>query len=145
MRPQEMDHLIETHIRAEAASDSAAAVSVYTQDVQHDMVGTPHGPLHGRAAAQGFYDALIGNIRTETMTRAHSYYGENFRVVEHLWTGTVPGVLLGVPGRGRRISFRILHVWEFRGGLISRENIWFDGGSVVAQLTAPETAAAAVA
>jgi len=32
----------------------------------------------------------------------------------------------------------LLHVWEFRDGLISRENTWLDGGSIVAQLTSDE-------
>jgi hypothetical protein len=57
---------------------------------------------------------------------------------EHTFKGTVPGTFLGVPGNGKRISFRLLHIWEFREGLISRENIWMDGGSVVAQLTSDE-------
>jgi hypothetical protein len=33
-----------------------------------------------------------------------------------------------VPGNGRLISFRLLDVWEFRDGLISRENVWMDDG-----------------
>jgi predicted ester cyclase len=64
-------------------------------------------------------------------------------VLEHEWAGTVPGSFLGVPGQGRRITFRMLHVWEFRDGKIRRENVWLDGGTIVAQLTAPEAAAAA--
>lgn len=67
----------------------------------------------------------------------HEYYGDDFCVVEHLWTGTVPGTLLGMPGNGRRISFRMLHVWEFRDGRMSRENDWLDSGGIVGQLTAP--------
>jgi predicted ester cyclase len=59
-------------------------------------------------------------------------------VVEHSTTGTVPGEFLGVPGHGSRITFRLLHVSEFRDGLISRENVWLDGGTVIAQLTAPD-------
>ncbi|HWM48895.1 MAG TPA: nuclear transport factor 2 family protein [Xanthobacteraceae bacterium] len=136
MTPQAMDQLIDAHIRAEMAGDSAAAVSVYTDDVEHDVVGAPHGPLHGRAAAQGFYDHLISDITTETMVPTRRYYGEDFCVQEHQWSGTVPGSFLGVPGRGRHISFRLLHIWEFRDGRISRENVWLDGGSIVAQLTA---------
>jgi steroid delta-isomerase-like uncharacterized protein len=134
MRPQDMDHLIDVHIRAEMAGDSAGAVSVYTDDVEHDVVGAPHGPLRGRDAARGFYDGLIRDVRTETMVATRRYYGEDFCVQEHDWTGTVPGSFLGLPGRGRRISFRLLHVWEFRDGRISRENVWLDGGSIVAQL-----------
>jgi hypothetical protein len=30
----------------------------------------------------------------------------------------------------------MLHVFEFRGGLISRENVWMDTASVLAQLSA---------
>ena len=142
MDPREMDRLIETHIAAEAAGDTAGAVAVYTDDVEHDVVGFPTGPAHGKAAAQRFYDFLVHNIRTETMVATHSYYGDDFCVIEHDWTGTVPGEFLGVPGNGRRISFRMVHVFEFRDGLISRENVWLDGGTVIQQLTAPEPATA---
>ena len=51
-------------------------------------------------------------------------------------TGTVPGEFLGIAGHGRRISFRLLHVWEFKTGRISRENVWLDSAAIVAQLTA---------
>jgi hypothetical protein len=51
---------------------------------------------------------------------------------------------VGIPDNGRRISFRFLHVWEFKDGLISRENVWLDGASIVQQMTAPEPAAGAV-
>ena len=30
------------------------------------------------------------------------------------------------PAHGREISFRMLHVFEFRDGRISRENVWLD-------------------
>ena len=138
MKPEEMDRLIEAHLQAEMAADSAGSVSVYTEDVEHDVVGTPHGPLHGKEAAQGFYEQLISDINTEEMIPTHSYYGEDFCVIEHTWKGTVPGSFLGVPGHGKRISFRMLHLWEFQDGLISRENVWLDGGSIVAQLTSEE-------
>jgi hypothetical protein len=54
----------------------------------------------------------------------------------HLCTSTVTGSLLGIPGHGRRVSFRILHIWDFDDGKISRENVWLDSAAVVAQLTA---------
>jgi steroid delta-isomerase-like uncharacterized protein len=140
MERTDMDRLIDRHIAAEAAGDTAAAVAVYTDDVVHDVVGSPMGPAHGKAAAQGFYDFLVQNIRTETMVATHSYYGDDFCVIEHDWTGTVPGAFLGVPGNGRRITFRMAHIFEFRDGLISRENVWLDGGAIIEQLAAPESA-----
>jgi steroid delta-isomerase-like uncharacterized protein len=140
MKPSEMDRLIDRHLAAERAGDPAGSVAVYTDDVEHDVVGFPSGPLHGKEAAQGFYEYLGNNFHTEAMDVTHSYYGDDFCVIEHSTTGTVPGEFLGVPGNGRRITFRLLHVWEFRAGLISRENVWLDGGSVIAQLTAPDLA-----
>ena len=112
-------------------------MAVYTDDVEHDVVGSPTGPVTGKNAAQRFYEYLTHNVTTEKMVRARSYYGDDFCVMEHDATGTVGGEFLGVPGPGKRkrVTFRILHVWEFRDGLISRENVWPDGGSIVAQLT----------
>ena len=111
-------------------------MSVYTDDVEHDVVGWLTGAVRGPAAARDFYDALLAEFTNETMERIRSYYGDDFCVTEHHTTGTVPGMFLGVPGTGRRISFRMLHVWEFRDGAIIRENVWLDGGAIVAHLTA---------
>jgi steroid delta-isomerase-like uncharacterized protein len=138
MKAAEMDELIEAHIKAESARDTAGAVAVYTDDVEHDVVGSPTGPVKGKKAAQGFYEFLTSNITTESMVATHSYYGEDFCVIEHDATATVDGEFLGVAGHGKQVTFRLLHVWEFRDGLISRENVWLDGGSVVAQLTSGE-------
>ncbi len=140
MKPSEMDQLIDRHIAAERAGDTAGSVAMYTDDVEHDVVGFPTGPVHGKDAAQGFYEYLSNNVKTDEMDVTHQYYGDDFCVMEHIVTGTVPGEFLGVPGHGRGITFRLLHVWEFRDGLISRENVWLDGGSVIAQLTAPNLA-----
>jgi len=137
MDVREMNRLIDIHLTAEQAADSATAVSIYADDVEHDVVGMPEGTVYGRDAAQNRYEELHKNMTVEEMRPTRQCYGENFCVMEHLCTSTVPGSLLGVPGRGRRVSFRILHVWEFTDGRISRENVWLDGGSVIAQLTAP--------
>jgi steroid delta-isomerase-like uncharacterized protein len=135
MQRSEMDRLIEAHLQAEVAGDTAGCVAMYTTNVEHDVVGAPQGPNRGKSAAQGFYDYLVNNIRTEEMVPSRSYYGDDFCVIEHQWTGTVPGQFLGVEGNGRRVSFRMLHVWEFQDGLISRENVWLDSGAIVQQLT----------
>ena len=50
-------------------------------------------------------------------------------------TATVTGQVLGIPGNGKQVRFRVLHVFEFRDGRISRENVWMDGAALAAQLT----------
>jgi len=137
-----MNRLIEEHLVAEAAGDTAGCVAMYTDDVVHDVVGAPHGPLHGREAAKGFYEFLTSNIATSRMDVNRAWYGEDFCTIEHQWQGTVPGAFLGIPGHGRAVSFRMLHVFEFAEGRISRENVWLDGGAIAAQLTAEAPAAA---
>jgi steroid delta-isomerase-like uncharacterized protein len=132
-----MDRLIEQHLKAEFAGDPAGCVAMYTDDVVHDVVGWPAGVMEGRDAARGFYDVLTREIASEEMTPVHRYYGQDFCVIEHMWHGRVPGSFLGIPGNNRRISFRMLHVWEFKDGKMSRENVWLDGGAIAAQLTAP--------
>ena len=136
MTPDEMNQLIDQHIAAEMAGDTDGAVAMYTDDVIHDDVGAPTGPLRGPQAAKRFYDFLTANLKTERMDVNHAWYGENFCVMDHDCTGTVVGELLGIPGNGKRITFRLLHVWEFRDGLMSRENTWLDSAAIVAQLTA---------
>lgn len=142
MTRDEMDRLIEQHLAAEKASDPAGSVAMYTDDVIHDVVGSPLGALQGPVAARQFYEFLTANIKTEQMDVNHARYGEDFCVIEHQWRGTVPGEFLGVPGNGKRINFRMLHLWEFKDGAMSRENVWLDAGSIIQQLTADEAIAA---
>ena len=45
------------------------------------------------------------------------------------------GEMLGIPGNGTGITFRLAHVWEYRDGLVSRENVWLDSAAAVAPPT----------
>lgn len=53
---------------------------------------------------------------------------------ESLANGHVHGSFLGVDGGGAPVSFRRLHVFDLCGGLISREQAWFDTASVLRQI-----------
>jgi steroid delta-isomerase-like uncharacterized protein len=133
--PAEMEALVEAHLRAEGSGDPDGAVANYTEDVEHDVVGFPGSPLRGIPAALKFYRQLVKEIRTDGEERLHTYYSDNAVVLENLMTATVTGQFLGLPGNGRQVKFRILHVFEFKDGRISRENVWLDGAAVAAQLT----------
>lgn len=135
MTREDMDRLIEAHLQAEHDADVEAAVSVYTDDVVHDVVGSPLGALTGPAAAKEFYAYLTANVAVDTMMVNRSWYGPDFCVIEHQVKATVPGEFLGIPGHGRPIDHRLLHVFEFKDDRISRENIWIDTGAIVSQLT----------
>jgi steroid delta-isomerase-like uncharacterized protein len=129
-----MREVVERHIKAEGAGDVDGAIAVYTDDVEHDVVGWPTGVLHGKDQARAFYDHLTANFRTSEDTVVQSYATPDALVLEQVMTGIVTGEMLGMPGHGRTITFRILHVFEFRDELICRENVWLDGASIQQQL-----------
>jgi steroid delta-isomerase-like uncharacterized protein len=137
-----MNRLIDEHVRAEDTGDLDAAVADYTDDVEHDVVGAPEGPLRGPAAARARYAELMANVRTDEMVLRRRYHAADACIVEHEVTATVIGRFAGVPGHGRPVRFRLLHVFEFADGRISRENVWMDTATVLAQLAASEEVAA---
>ena len=130
-----MDELVERHLKAEGAGDVDGCVAVYTDDIEHDVVGWPTGPTRGKQAARQFYEHLTANVRAEVEEPAHRYHTTDAMTLDQVTTAVVTGSFLGMPGNGRRVTFRILHVFEFRDGLISRENVWLDGGAIAQQLS----------
>jgi steroid delta-isomerase-like uncharacterized protein len=137
MEHDEMIAIVERHLKAEGAGDVEGAVAVYTDDIVHDAVGFPGSPRTGKEGARDFYRFLTANFRTETEEPTNRFFDGDTMILEQTMTGAVIGEMLGIPGNGARVSFGILHVFAFRDGLISREQVWIDSGSIVAQLTAP--------
>jgi steroid delta-isomerase-like uncharacterized protein len=135
MDSSQMQALVDNHMRAENQGDIDGAVAVYADDVEHDVVGFPNSASRGKDGARDFYAYLTANFRSESWDVLRQYLADDAMVLEQLMTGTVIGSLLGLPGNGRRISFRLLHVFEFRDGLISRENVWLDTAAVVDQVS----------
>ena len=135
------DRMIDRHFRFEADDDVDGVLSTMADDVQHDVVGYPTGPVVGRESARGFYVDLFGALSGDKVTSLRRYYGPDFVVDESLWEGTAPGKPFGIDGHGRRLSFRLLHVFELAGdGRIRRENVWLDFASILQQLNAPLSA-----
>ena len=131
-----MDDLIDRHWEAESSGDVDAAMATLHPDVYHDVVGSPVHPLHGRQAVRAFYADLHHDVQGESREAVvPRRYGPNFCVEDVLHRAVVTGSMLGLPGHGRTVTFRILHVWEFTDGLISRENVWLDANAIHHQLS----------
>jgi uncharacterized protein len=132
---EEMDRIINEHFGYEAQDDVDGVVSTLTDDVEHDVVGSPGSQVRGRDAARRYYQGLFPTLKGESVQPLKRLYGDDFMIDETLWTGHVVGRALGAPGGEGRVSFRILHILEFRDGKISRENVWMDLASIMQQLS----------
>lgn len=134
MTPEQIDKIVQAHYLAESNGDVEGATASYTDDICHDLVGAPDGQVFGIPAVRARYTQLFSDFRSDDEQRLHTYYSENAVTCDDLVSGVVTGSMLGIPGHGRRVTFRILHVFEFRDDKICRENVWLDAGAIVAQL-----------
>ena len=135
LTPAQMDAKLDEHFGFEAADDVEGVLATLTDDVEHDIVGWPSGPVRGHDRVRPFYEALFADLADGRVESRRRLYGENFMVDDSVWRGTAPGRPFGIEGKGRPLEFRLLHVLEFSEiGEISRENVWIDLASIQQQL-----------
>ena len=131
----QMDALVEGHYRAEEAGDLEAIVEGFAPDAEHDVAGRPGGTLHGGDEIADFYRALLAELRIERFAPVRRWYGENHVVDESILHATATGRPFGFEGRGRPVQARFLHIFDFSGGLISRESAWIELAAIQQQLS----------
>ncbi|HMR31890.1 MAG TPA: ester cyclase [Geminicoccaceae bacterium] len=130
-----MDRRIEEHFGFEARDDVEGVLATLAPDAEHDIVGWPAGPSHGRDAARPFYEAMFADLADSRVTPLRRLYGDGFMVDESLLDCRAAGSPFGLEGRGRPLSFRLLHIFEFTdAGEIGRENVWVDFAAILHQL-----------
>jgi uncharacterized protein len=135
MTQEEMDRVVNEHFGYEAADDIEGVLATFTDDVQHDVIGSPLGALTGKEAIRPFYTDLFGDITGEDVKPLARWYGEDFLVDVTEWTGDMSdGRYFGLPGKSGHVTFRVLHVFELRDGLISKENVWSDIPTIAQQV-----------
>ncbi len=133
----QMDRKLDEHFKFEGSDDVEGVLATLASDATHDVVGFPTGPSYGRDAARRFYEGLFSDLSESKVTTIRRLYGDDFMVDESLWEGRAPGSPFGIEGRGRPLSFRLLHVMEFNdGGQIKKEQVWLDLAAILKQLPA---------
>ncbi len=136
LTPERMDRVLDAHFRFEAIDDVARVLGTPAESVTHDVVGWSLGASQGREAARGFYEQTFADLADGRVRNQSRRYGTNFVVDESVWSGRAVGRPFGIPGSGRRLSFRMLHVIDFtEEGQIARENVWLDFAAIRAQLS----------
>ena len=117
MTRDEIDRILERHFAAEQKRDIDAILATYTEDIEHDAVGRDPNPITGKAAIGVFYREFLSDLEHANVIPVRRLYGAE--------------------GYGRPVRFRLLHLFEFRDGLISRENAWLDMLAIQRQLAPP--------
>jgi hypothetical protein len=129
-----MDALVDGHYRAEEAADLDAIVAGFGPGAEHDVAGRPGGELHGDEQIAAYYRGLLAALRIDRFEPVRRWYGDNHVTDESILHGTAVGPVFGIEGRGRAVRVRLLHVFDFDDGLITRESAWLDVASLQRQL-----------
>lgn len=132
---QQMDALVDGHLRAEEAGDLQAITEGFTQDAEHTVAGRPGGPLHGQDEIAAYYGALLAALPITRFEPVRRRYGDDHVVDESIVHATAVGEVFGFEGRGRPVRFGLLPVFDFADGLICRESAWLDLASIQRQLS----------
>ena len=136
MNRADMDRMVDEHFQYEAHDDIEGVLRTLCDDVVHHVVGSPYGEVTGRAAVGPVYEELFAALDGEHVAPVARWYGTDFLVDETLWTGRVDdGRMFGLPGKSGHLTFRLLHVFEFRDELIRTEKVWSDIVAIADHLT----------
>jgi steroid delta-isomerase-like uncharacterized protein len=131
--PVALDSLVDAHFAAEIDGDLDRLLATFADDVEHDVVGNP-AVSSGKEQVDAFYRGLFADLSLDDIRSVRRYHGDGFVVDESIVTARAVGTPFGIPGRGRTVEFRLLHVFEIKGDQITRENAWIDVAAVFAQL-----------
>lgn len=113
--------------------DLEAVLGYYTDDVEFEDVSM-HEPCHGKAAMRDFmaeFYRAFADLRIEL----RNVIGEGPLVVaEYDLLGTQTGPFLGRAPTGRAFRIKAVSVYEHDGTLFTKETVYYDSASLLAQL-----------
>ena len=134
MTRDEIDRLLERHFAALQRRDLDGILATYADDVEHDAVGREPNPIRGKEALASFYRDSLADLASTKVIPVRRLYSPEFAIDESIIDGYAQGRPFDMEGYSRPVRFRLLRVFEFRDGLIARENAWFDIIAVQRQL-----------
>lgn len=114
--------MVKQHFDSEMGNDSSQVITSYTSDIVWESPGHPNGEIHrGIADVKANYDWILEHLKLLDLKSLERFATED-RVVDD-------GIVLGEVKKdgfvpfppGTKLSFRILHVFDMREGLISKE------------------------
>jgi hypothetical protein len=130
----DLDRLVDGQLRAEHDGDIDGILASMTAGIVHEVVGLADGPIQGLEAVRQRYRELLAAAVHEVDLPVRRRYGRGFVIDEHVWSGRLTGRAFDIDGRGRRLSYRVLWLFEVEDGRIVRETVWNDLSAIRKQL-----------
>jgi ketosteroid isomerase-like protein len=137
MTRDEIDRILERHFLALQKRDLDGILATYADDVEHDAVGRDPNPIRGKIALGSWYRESLADLANTKVIPVRRLYGGGFAIDESIVDGYAQGRPFDMEGYSRPVRFRMLRIFEFRDGLITRESAWFDIVAVQRQLSTP--------
>lgn len=135
MSREDMDRAVDEHFMFEATDDLDGVMASLADEIEHEIIPSPVGVQHDHAKVRAYYASLFEKVKGESVTPIRRFYGSDFVVDETMWHGTIAdGAPFLCDGRSGKVDFRLLHIFEFKDGRISREQAWCDLAAIQRQL-----------
>jgi len=129
-----LDLLVDTQLHALRDGDVETITSTMTDDVEYDLVGAFPNSVRGRDAVRAHLLREFANTMYERDVPLRRLYGDGFVVDEMIWEGRITGRVGSLVGHGRRVTQRILRIFELRAGRVARQSVYFDFAAMTRQL-----------
>jgi hypothetical protein len=133
-RHTQFDLLVDTILHALRDGDIETVMACLTEDVEYDLVGNSASSICGKDAVRAYHVRELANTMPERGVPLRRLYGYGFVVDERLWEGRITGRVGLLIGSGRRVSHRILSIFEVRDRLVARQTIYSDFVAITRQL-----------
>jgi ketosteroid isomerase-like protein len=116
---------VDAHFHSEGTEDVERALALYTEDILWEAHGDPKlGTHRGKQAVAARYRSMWACMREVEFQNLRRFASEDKVVDESVLTCTIAkDGLVPVPP-GQRVRFDLLHVFDLRGGKISRELVF---------------------
>jgi len=129
-----LELLVDTHLHALRDGDLETIMGTVRDDVEYDLIGAVPNSLRGRDAVRAHHLQEFANTMHERDVPLRRLYGEGFVVDELIWEGRITGRVGSLVGNGRRVTQRILRIFEVHDGRVARQSIYFDFAAMTRQL-----------
>ena len=130
-----LDCVVDAWTRAEHDADTEEIRRLLADDVVLVVVGLAQADVLGRRAVGGWHREQSANALHERDVAVQRVYGWASVLDDVVRESRITGRLFGLPGCGRRVSYRLRRLFELRGGRVTRLTVWPDLEALTIQLS----------